>query len=400
VAAVRAVPSNRFDGHNARATADADLGAAGALLSGCEVRVVRVCLLAVLFLLTSCDRLTTETVGGAARAAAVAVEAPPQEPAPFLIQGRVSALADSFGDAVGIAVLDLQQNWLASHRGDQPFPQQSVSKLWVAVAVLDAVDRGELTLQTSLFIGPNELSVFNQPIAYRIGPEGGTFTVAELLLAQVADSDNAANDELLRAVGGPEAVRSLLLEKGLRGVTVSDYEGPFQARIAGLTWDPSWAGNSTFTWTRARMDGETRSAAMDAYVARPSDGASPEAVVTALARIERGEVLSPASTAALHHAMEVSRNGRKRLKGGLPAGWTLRHKTGTGQDFRGRSLGINDVGILIAPDGRKYAVAVMIGETRRPVPERLELFQAVSRAVVDQWAGDADGGGSAEIAAR
>lgn len=360
--------------------------------------MVRVWLVGVCALLASCDRLTAETAG-AARAAAVAVEAPPPEPAPFLIQGRVSALADRFDGEVGIAVMDLQRNWLASHRGDEPFPQQSVSKLWVAVAVLDGVDRGELSLETPLFIGRSETSVFNQPIAYRLGPDGGAFSVAELLVAQVADSDNTANDELMRAAGGPEAVRALLLEKGLRGVTVSDYEGPFQARIAGLTWDPSWAGNSTFTWTRARMDGETRAAAMDAYVARPTDGASPEAIVKALARIEAGEVLSPSSTAALQHAMSVSRNGRKRLKGGLPAGWTLRHKTGTGQDFRGRSLGNNDVGILVAPDGREYAVAVMIGETRRPVRDRLELFQAVSRAVADQWASDAGGGGFAETSA-
>lgn len=352
--------------------------------------------------LTACDRVRQETTtiaDATIEAVSTARPALPARPAPFLIQGRVSALASGFDGEVGVAVTDLQAGWTAGHRADEPFPQQSVSKLWVAVAVLDSIDRGELSLDTPLPLSRSELSVFNQPIAYRMGPDGGFFTVAELVRAQVADSDNAANDKLMRTVGGPEAVRALLPEKGLRGVTVSDYEGPFQARVAGLDWDPSWAGNSTFTATRARMDPETRAAAMDAYVERPPDGASPEAIVQALARIERGELLSERSTAVLLHAMEISRNGRRRLRGGLPEGWTLRHKTGTGQDFRGRSVGNNDVGVLVAPDGRKYAVAVMIGHTRRPVPERLELFQAVSRAVVDQWTADTGGGGSGDFEA-
>jgi beta-lactamase class A len=48
-------------------------------------------------------------------------------------------------------------------------------------------------------------------------------------------------------------------------------------------------------------------------------------------------------------------------------------------------VGINDVGLITAPDGRTYAVAVMIRETRKPVPQRLALMQKVSRTVVDYW---------------
>ncbi|HZV58601.1 MAG TPA: hypothetical protein VFF89_13115, partial [Sphingobium sp.] len=57
------------------------------------------------------------------------------------------------------------------------------------------------------------------------------------------------------------------------------------------------------------------------------------------------------------------------------------HKTGTGQDLYSRSTGYNDVGIMVAPDGASYAVAVMIGSTAQPIPKRWELMQGVSRAV-------------------
>jgi beta-lactamase class A len=90
--------------------------------------------------------------------------------------------------------------------------------------------------------------------------------------------------------------------------------------------------------------------------------------------------------------MERARTGPRRLKGGLPAGWSIAHKTGTGQDLAGFSVGINDVGLLTAPDGRTYAVAVMLRRTRHSVPARLAFMQSVSRAVAAQWERDRSDG--------
>jgi beta-lactamase class A len=72
------------------------------------------------------------------------------------------------------------------------------------------------------------------------------------------------------------------------------------------------------------------------------------------------------------------------LKGGLQAGWTLNHKTGTGQELGGVQTGYNDIGILTAPDGRSYAVAVMIKRTTTPLPVRMTLMSNVTRAVIEQ----------------
>jgi beta-lactamase class A len=80
--------------------------------------------------------------------------------------------------------------------------------------------------------------------------------------------------------------------------------------------------------------------------------------------------------------MAQTRTGPRRLPAGLNQGWTIAHKTGTGQDLNDESTGYNDVGLLTAPDGRTYAVAVMIAATRRPIPERQALMAQVARAVV------------------
>jgi beta-lactamase class A len=83
--------------------------------------------------------------------------------------------------------------------------------------------------------------------------------------------------------------------------------------------------------------------------------------------------------------MGEARTGMSRLRGGLPAGWAIAHKTGTGPDWKGASVGINDVGVVTAPDGHAYAVAVMIRETKKPVPQRLALFQRVARTIAEHW---------------
>jgi beta-lactamase class A len=127
-----------------------------------------------------------------------------------------------------------------------------------------------------------------------------------------------------------------------------------------------------------------RKAAFDRYVADPYDGAAPSAIVNALAALKRGELLSPQSTRRLLDIMGNTKTGANRLKGGLAPGWTLSHKTGTGQELGGKQAGYNDIGILTAPDGRSYSVAVMIKLTSVPLPTRMTLMNEVVRAVIAQ----------------
>jgi beta-lactamase class A len=82
--------------------------------------------------------------------------------------------------------------------------------------------------------------------------------------------------------------------------------------------------------------------------------------------------------------MSETHTGPNRLKGGLAPGWTLNHKTGTGQVLGQQQAGYNDIGILTAPDGKSYAVAVMIKLTSTPLPVRMTLMNEVVRAVIAQ----------------
>jgi beta-lactamase class A len=304
---------------------------------------------------------------------------------PTELQARLERLVESYGEEVGVAVTDVETGWTAGVDADRPYPQQSVSKLWVAIAVLKAVDAGLITVDDWVTMTDADRSVFFQPLVAKIGRNGYPIQIRGLLRRAIIESDNSANDKLMQAVGGPDGVGQALTEMGLTDVKVGAYERDLQARTAGMTWRPEYGRDWNFQHARERLPMGVRKAAMDAYLADPLDGTSPAAITQTLADLHRGKLLSATSTDLLIGLMEEARTGPRRLKGGLPRGWKIAHKTGTGQDFQGFSAGINDVGLLTAPDGRVYAVAVMMRKARKGVTHRLAFMQSISRAVVAEW---------------
>jgi len=320
------------------------------------------------------------------RAAPVVRPAQPVRPpqAPSYLANRVDELGRSFNGRVGISVRSVNEGWSTSWNGNELSPQQSVSKLWVAITALDAVDRGRVRLDDRVTMSRGDLTLFHQPIAAKIIGGGTTITLGELMFQALTKSDNTCNDKLMRSVGGPEAVRSMIRSKGLGAIRFYEGERSLQSRIAGLTWSPSYSIGNAFYEARNALPMAVRKAAFDRYVEDPYDGASANAIVDALAALKRGELLSPSSTARLLTIMSQTSTGKNRLRGGLKPGWSLSHKTGTGQILGATQAGYNDIGILTAPDGRSYSVAVMIKKTSVPLPVRMTLMNNVVRATIVQ----------------
>lgn len=298
------------------------------------------------------------------------------------LASRIDALGAGFNGDVGIAVQDVQTGWTTDYDGLSRFPQQSVSKFWVSLTALHMADRGQLDLNAPVTVRKSDLTLFNQPIAALVDADGYRTTLSDLMYRAITASDNTANDFLLWRAGGPDAVREFLYEKGIQGVRFGPGERVMQARIAGMEWKPYMVG-AGFYKARSALPMSVRQSAFQSYLSDPVDGATPLGVVDALARLKKGELLSPASTSRLLSIMSNTKTGKQRLRGGLAPGYTLAHKTGTGQVLGPVSSGYNDIGIVTGPDGRSYAVAVFIRKTTAPIPERMRLMQNVVRAVID-----------------
>lgn len=317
--------------------------------------------------------------------APVVIALPPVLPsAAEVLDERINQLGTRFEGEVGIAVRDVQTGWTSDHQGLHFFPQQSVSKLWIALSALDQADRGELDMAAPVTVRRSDLTLFHQPIRrLALRPGGFRTTFDDLLARTLTESDNSANDRLLRQVGGPDKVRATLAAKAISGIRFGPGERLLQSHIAGLDWKPAYAVGKRFFVARAAVPDETRHDAFEAYVADPVDGATPLAVADTLARLKQGKLLSEAATEHMLTLMSQTKTGPRRLKGGLEAGWSLSHKTGTGQIFDGEQAGYNDVGILTSPNGRSYAIAVLIGRTSRPLKERMALMQDVVEATIE-----------------
>lgn len=308
---------------------------------------------------------------------------PPQQiTAQRILDAQIRALGQAFNGDIGIAVQDIESGWTTHYDGTTWFPQQSVSKFWVALTAFDKADRGELDLERTVRLTRQDMTLFHQPIARKIGADGYSTTLKDLIHTAITQSDNTANDFVLWKSGGPEAVRGFLRAKGIDGIRFGPGERLLQSGIAGMEWDQKYSIGRAFYAARAAVPAERRRTAFERYVRNPVDGATPVGLVDALARLKKGELLSPESTRRLLSIMSNTRTGPNRLKGGAAPGWRVAHKTGTGQVLGGAQAGYNDIGIVTAPDGRAYAVAVMIRRTSAPIPERMKVMQNTVRSVI------------------
>ena len=309
----------------------------------------------------------------------------PSVAAPSRLQLELEKASATFDGSGGAAVRDLREGWTAAIRGFDPYPQQSVFKLWVAVALLDAVDRDSLSLNEQILVRRADLSVFAQPLAEKVGADGYTTTLEELLNYMVVRSDNAATDLIIRRLGGPTEIQAVLKRKGIRGVRVDRSERDLQAQISGLSWQPEYSEPAAFDAARAGVPEATRLRARDAYLIDLRDTATPVGTTDGLAALNSGRLLSPLSTDRLLGLMRMTIPGSKRLKAGLPEGWTIAHRPGTAGGYGGVNLATNNVGVITAPDGHSYAVAVFLKGGRGTLDAREGLIADVARAVVAHW---------------
>jgi beta-lactamase class A len=150
------------------------------------------------------------------------------------------------------------------------------------------------------------------------------------------------------------------------------------------TLPPRWT-LADFEALTAAVPGPERQAAAARFLADPRDRATPEAMVRLLAALERSRLMSPSSTHLLLRLMTRTANPATRILAGLPAGFTVAHKTGT---WGGGGLGVavNDVGVIRPPGrGGPLALAVMVRASTAADSVVDAAIAAAARRVVEGW---------------
>lgn len=299
------------------------------------------------------------------------------------LQHDLTALAQQFRGRVGACVQTTDQSTCV--HGQDRFPLQSVMKLLVAFAVMDAVDTKHWRLDQTVLVRREDLSLYVQPMAKLVGPGGCRTTIGDLVRRAVIESDSAATDILIARLGGPGAVGEAIARHRIAGIRIDRDERHLQTDIVGLSWRPEFVDADLLDRQIPAVPDAQRDRAFAAYHKDPRDTATPAGMAAFLIRLANGELLSNGSTAFLLQAMKECTTFPDRLKAGVPASWEISHKTGTSSTWKGITAATNDVGIVKAPDGTRIAISAFVADSPASSEQRAAVIAAIARFVVARY---------------
>jgi beta-lactamase class A len=298
---------------------------------------------------------------------------------------EIGAIERDSKGRLGIALLDLKDRAAWSHRGAEVFPMQSVFKLPLAVAVLQAVEAGKLKLDQPVAVTRKDLSLYHSPLAARFKGERQDVPLRELIRLAAAESDNTAADLLMRLIGGPQTITAMLKAGGVTGISVDRYERVFQPEILGL---PGYGWHEVIDTKAFRARAQAIPAAerrkrLEATLADRRDGATPDASASFLEAFAKGAWLrEPAHSQLIEGFAAGALTGKERIRAGLPEGSRFAHKTGLGPSAAGLNHATNDIGIVTLPNGRVFAIAVYLAGSTGSPAQREAAHAAAARLAV------------------
>jgi beta-lactamase class A len=255
--------------------------------------------------------------------------------AELALSRELDALERRHGGRLGVAILDGTK--VISRRGDKRFALCSTFKFLAAAFVLARVDRGEESLSRRVVYSKSDLVTYSPTTEKHV--EGG-LTINEICEAAMVLSDNTAGNLLLESFGGP----------------------------AGLT---SFARSLGDTVTRLdRRETELN----EATPGDPRDTTTPLAMLDMLRKTVLGNTLSPSSREQLIAWLVANRTGDKRLRAGVPKGWRVGDKTGSGSNSA-----TNDMAVIWPPGRAPTLVTAYYTEARATDDERNAVLAEVGR---------------------
>ncbi len=269
------------------------------------------------------------------------------------LRTMIEQIAGTAEGNVGVAVLGVESNDTLSLNGNVKYPMQSVYKFPIGLAVLDLVDKGVLSLDQRVFVKKSDLLPKTWSPLREKYPNGDTsVALSEIITFTVAQSDNNGCDLLFRLVGGPGKVDQFIHSLGIHDIAIVNTEEEM-AKDKDLQY---------------------------------RNYSSPNALAALLSLVYRGKALSEKSTQYVVKILEQTTTGPKRLKGRLPAGTIVAHKTGSsGTDEQGITAATNDAGIITLPGGKHVAVVVFVSNSTADEKTREAVISGVAKAVWDSF---------------
>ena len=228
---------------------------------------------------------------------------------------------------IGISIKNIETKDTLNINGTLNTPLMSIFKFHIALATLNLVDKGKLSLKQKIFIKKEELHENTwSPIRDEYLNGNMYLTLDQLLRYTVSHSDNNGCDILLKLIGGTETVQKFINKQGIKDFTIKVNEREMQ------TWESIYINTTT-----------------------------PLATTEILEKFYKGQVLKKKTTKYLYQIMVDCSRGITWMKAGLPEGTELAHRTGISErNENNLRASMNDVGIFKLPNGNHIILSVYL----------------------------------------
>ena len=309
--------------------------------------IATVLLVAATIALTGCQSMTAPVgLPSSAPSAGTGRDAGTPTPAAPTPASTTSAATTRALDALerrddarlGLVAIDTGSGATVTHRAGERFAFASAAKVFIAATVLDDARSGDLDAVVP--IEQRDLLSYAPVTSQHVG---SGMTVRALLDAMLRSSDNTAANLLVARVGGPSVV-----QQWLRGI------GDQVTQVVRVEPDLNEAtpGDERDTTTPAQFAADLRTVLL-------------------------GDALRPEDRKMLVETMAGTTTGAATIRAGVPTGWSVADKTGTG------SYGVrNDVGIVTPPGRAPIVLVVMTSRSRADAKPVDALVAAATKATV------------------
>ncbi|MBK7932417.1 MAG: class A beta-lactamase, subclass A2 [Acidobacteria bacterium] len=257
---------------------------------------------------------------------------------------------------VGVAIVGGDGKDEIVINGERRYPMQSVFKYHIGLMMLAEIDKGKFTLDQQVEIKKDQMLPGMWSPLREENPEGGSFPISKLIEYSVSQSDNATCDALLRLLGGPVAVENYFKKHGIKDIAIKINEETMQSN-----WDLMFQN-----WT------------------------TPNAANDVLKKFyeNKKKQLSQIGHDFIWKAMRETSTGPKRLKGQLPAGAIVAHKTGYSGAHKttGVYAAVNDIGIVFLPNGKYFYISVFVTDSKEDFDTNERIIADIAKAAWDHFA--------------
>ena len=268
------------------------------------------------------------------------------------LRQELNKIISSKNATVGISIKGIEDKDTLSINGNLKAPMISVFKFHIALAVLNKVDEGKLSLTQEFFIKKKDLHENTWSPMREDYPDGNVnLTLDKLLRYTVSHSDNNGCDILIDLVGGTKVIQKFINQQGIKDFVIKVNE------------------NQMRTWKNLYINTTT-----------------PLATTALLEKFYKGEILKESTTKYLYQIMVETSRGLTWMKAGLPENTELAHRTGiSGTNNDNLRVAMNDIGIVKLPNGKHFILSVYLKNITEKQEDTEKIIADITKSTWDYF---------------